>query len=56
MAKKSFSFMLEEDLRAEAEKAAKAKLWTLGTWVSVAVEEKLARDATPQPARKKPAK
>ena len=54
--KANFTFRLDSDLRIAAERAAEAARWPLGTWIVAAMEEKLARDAAPPPARKKPAK
>ena len=53
MAKKSFSFMLDDDVRREAERMAKDDNRTLGTWMAMAAAEKLARDKA-SPARPSP--
>ena len=41
--KANFTFRLDSDLRTAAEQAAAAARWPLGTWITAAMEEKLAR-------------
>lgn len=55
MAKRSFSFMLDEELRAKAERIAKVMDRSLGWLVTLALEEKVAAiDAAHPPAPTRP--
>jgi len=42
---KSYPLRLREEVRRGAEEQAKKKRWSLNTWLEVAAEEKLERDA-----------
>ena len=47
---------MEPETKAAVERLAKAQAASANAWIALAVREKLARDTSPPPARKKPAK